>query len=82
MIGEIQKAADAMPQRRRSQLCRVVLPVTGTMITLLSYFSMEGERLMEQTRKLGLSPTDLQMSNEGQYNFIIIGMGAGGRTLA
>ena len=30
----------------------VVLSVAGTMITILSYFSMEGERQMEQTRKL------------------------------
>jgi hypothetical protein len=29
----------------------VVLSVAGTMITILSYFSMEGERQMEQTRK-------------------------------
>jgi hypothetical protein len=28
------------------------LSVAGTMITILSYFSMEGERQMEQTRKL------------------------------
>jgi hypothetical protein len=30
----------------------VVLSVAGTMITILTYFSMEGERQMEQTRKL------------------------------
>ena len=30
----------------------VVLSVAGTLITILSYFSMEGERQMEQTRKL------------------------------
>ena len=30
----------------------VVLSVAGTMITILSYFSAEGERQMEQTRKL------------------------------
>ena len=30
----------------------VVLSVAGTMITILSYFSMEGDRQMEQTRKL------------------------------
>ena len=30
----------------------VVLSVAGTMITILSYFSIEGERQMEQTRKL------------------------------
>jgi hypothetical protein len=30
----------------------VILSVAGTMITILSYFSMEGERQMEQTRKL------------------------------
>ena len=30
----------------------VVLSVAGTMITILSYISMEGERQMEQTRKL------------------------------
>jgi hypothetical protein len=30
----------------------IVLSVAGTMITILSYFSMEGERQMEQTRKL------------------------------
>ena len=30
----------------------VVLSVAGTLITVLSYFSMEGERQMEQTRKL------------------------------
>ena len=30
----------------------VVLSVVGTMITILTYFSMEGERQMEQTRKL------------------------------
>ena len=30
----------------------VVLSVAGTMITILSYFSMEAERQMEQTRKL------------------------------
>ena len=30
----------------------VVLSVAGTMITILSYFSMEGERQMEQTRRL------------------------------
>ena len=30
----------------------VVLSVAGTMITILSYFSTEGERQMEQTRKL------------------------------
>jgi hypothetical protein len=30
----------------------VVLSVAGTIITILSYFSMEGERQMEQTRKL------------------------------
>jgi hypothetical protein len=30
----------------------VVLSVAETMITILSYFSMEGERQMEQTRKL------------------------------
>ena len=30
----------------------VVLSVAGTMITILSFFSMEGERQMEQTRKL------------------------------
>jgi hypothetical protein len=30
----------------------VVLSVAGTVITILSYFSMEGERQMEQTRKL------------------------------
>ena len=30
----------------------VVLSVAGTMITILTFFSMEGERQMEQTRKL------------------------------
>jgi hypothetical protein len=30
----------------------VVLSVAGTLITILTYFSMEGERQMEQTRKL------------------------------
>jgi hypothetical protein len=30
----------------------LVLSVAGTLITILSYFSMEGERQMEQTRKL------------------------------
>ena len=30
----------------------VVLSIAGTLITILSYFSMEGERQMEQTRKL------------------------------
>ena len=30
----------------------VVLSVAGTLITILSFFSMEGERQMEQTRKL------------------------------
>src|SRR5262245_34897758 len=30
----------------------VVLSVAGTLITVLSFFSMEGERQMEQTRKL------------------------------
>ena len=30
----------------------VVLSVAGTLITVLSYFRMEGERQMEQTRKL------------------------------
>jgi hypothetical protein len=30
----------------------IVLSVAGTLITILSYFSMEGERQMEQTRKL------------------------------
>lgn len=35
----------------------VVLSVAGTLITVLSYFSMEGERQMEQTRKL-LSAND------------------------
>ena len=30
----------------------LVLSVAGTMITILGYFSMEGERRMEQTRKL------------------------------
>jgi hypothetical protein len=30
----------------------VVLSVAGTIITIMSYFSMEGERQMEQTRKL------------------------------
>src|SRR6516162_2347729 len=30
----------------------VVLSIAGTMITILSYNSMEGERQMEQTRKL------------------------------
>jgi rRNA maturation protein Nop10 len=30
----------------------VILSVAGTMITILTFFSMEGERHMEQTRKL------------------------------
>jgi len=30
----------------------VILSVAGTMITILTFFSMEGERQMEQTRKL------------------------------
>jgi hypothetical protein len=30
----------------------VVLSVVGTMITILTYFSMEGERQMEEARKL------------------------------
>jgi hypothetical protein len=30
----------------------LVLSVAGTMITILGYFSMEGDRQMEQTRKL------------------------------
>jgi hypothetical protein len=30
----------------------LVLSVAGTIITILSYFSMEGDRQMEQTRKL------------------------------
>ena len=30
----------------------VILSVAGTLITILSYFSMEGERQMEQTRKV------------------------------
>jgi hypothetical protein len=41
----------------------VVLSVAGTLITILSFFSMEGERQMEQTRKLLADAFDKERSN-------------------
>lgn len=66
--GRISQNADTCPQcgdvinapKPKSSLADlmhkisvpVVLSIAGTLITILSYFSMEGERQMEQTRKL------------------------------
>jgi hypothetical protein len=41
----------------------VVLSVAGTLITILSFFSMEGERQMEQTRKFSPTPSTRIRSN-------------------
>jgi len=66
--GQISQNADTRPHcgdvinERKQKFCLVdlihkisvpvVLSVAGTLITILTYFSMEGERQMEQTRKL------------------------------
>jgi len=60
----------------------VVLSVAGTLITILSFFSMEGERQMEQTRKLLADAFDKDPIKQQYCIFYIDHLLASGRISA
>src|SRR5246500_5727233 len=96
--GQISQNADTRPHcgdvinERKQKFCLfdlihkisvpVVLSVAGTLITILSFFSMEGERQMEQTRKLLSDAFDKDPTKQQYCIFYIDHLLASGRISA